>query len=739
MIRRTALLLLAMGLISIVALANPQEYSRLARLSYLEGHVSFQHPNEVDWTSASINMALQPEDRIYTGDDGRAQIEFDDGSVLYLAEKTDVEILSLREDLVQIRILVGLCTLNAVGSVGYEFDTPAAAFNTTKKGVYRFDVADDGATDAIVRKGRLEAANNHFSRRIDSGDLVHVTPGDNGTQQVSRYDDRDAWDEWTDRRNADRMAYTSRRYIPDNVYMGVSELDRYGRWVVVDSYGPAWVPYYVDSGWSPYWEGRWCYRPFWGWTWVSYEPWGWLPYHYGRWHHAGFGWCWLPGPSFGFNFWSPGLVRFYYGSSWVSWAPLGPGDYYNVNHYYYNPIYRLQINNIRMIQNRAPDDLVNRNVPGAFRTVSTETFASSSLGGRGRTGPGESVGQPWRQGRMITDGLPVQPSSSSYAPVPDRPAVRPTMEKSLPSIVRTLPANESAGRDRFVRITNPSAGTVNPGSRLEGRTVAGANESAGRSIVGTRGESPSTSGGDVGRSNGGGGNPASSIWNRRPDSVEPSSAGGRVNQTPQPRSNKEVTPRVYGRETPGSSGSRMGPPSRGSEAAPARPSVIERPRANDREAPRPSNPRPESIQPRGIQSAPTPRNERSTPSPRPQTERSRPSGSESNGYDSRSSWQRDDSSPFAGIDRSAPVGRMYEAPAARSAAPSYGSGRPAYSVPSTPFSGGGRAVYSAPATPSSSWGGSGGGVSIGGSHTTRSSPAPSAPARGAGISRPRGR
>ena len=71
----------------------------------MDGHVSFQHPNEVDWTAASVNMALQPGDRIYSGEDGRAEIEIDDGSVLHLSEKTDIEILSLRDDLIQMRAL----------------------------------------------------------------------------------------------------------------------------------------------------------------------------------------------------------------------------------------------------------------------------------------------------------------------------------------------------------------------------------------------------------------------------------------------------------------------------------------------------------------------------------------------------------------------------------------------------------------------------------------------------------
>src|SRR5437867_253666 len=332
MARRFFLPGLLVALTCSFALAGSKYDSGIARLSFLEGHVSFQHEKDADWAGAAVNLALQAGDRIYTGEDGRAEIQFDEGSVLRLAEKTDIEILSLRDDLIQVRILVGLTTLTMRSGVGFEVNTPAAAFNALRKGVYRIDVRDSGDTDAIVRKGVLDVANNSFSRRVETGELLHVTAGEKSTQALSRYEERDEWDEWNDRRNADLLAFESRKYLPADANVGVRELDRYGRWVVVEDYGPAWVPLYVDAGWSPYWDGRWCYRPYWGWTWVSYEPWGWLPYHYGRWYYTtGFGWAWIPGASFGFHFWSPGLVRFYQGPGWVSWAPLGPGDYYSFN------------------------------------------------------------------------------------------------------------------------------------------------------------------------------------------------------------------------------------------------------------------------------------------------------------------------------------------------------------------------------------------------------------------------
>jgi hypothetical protein len=455
--RRLAFFIMVVSLASLNAWAQPENgsYTRLARLSYMEGHVSYQHTSDVDWSAASINLPLEPGDRIYTGRDGRAEIEFDDGSVYRLAENADIEILSLREDLIQLRILVGLSTLTVSSNLDFEVDTPAAAFNAMRKGVYRFDVLENGDTDAIVRKGELEAANNEFTRRIESGEQMHVGLGQSPI--LAQYNKRDAWDEWNDRRNADMQAYASREYLPDTVYMGISDLDRYGRWVYVGSYGYGWVPFSVDAYWSPYSVGRWCYRPIYGWTWISYEPWGWLPFHYGRWYQsAGFGWCWLPGPAFSFNFWSPGLVSFYSGPGWISWCPLGPGDYYNVAHYHYNRgIYGYQLSRLRALETRAPGDLFNRNAHGAFRTVSVDRFRSGSFHDNRPSSGWSDVRQPWRQGTFVRDHLPIRPTSASFRADPDRTAVRPGTARTLPAVVRNSPVNRGENRGGFTRITNP--------------------------------------------------------------------------------------------------------------------------------------------------------------------------------------------------------------------------------------------------------------------------------------------
>ena len=435
---------------------NGDSYIQLTRISLIEGNPGYQRVPDEEWSAASVNMPLEPGDRIYTGRSGRIEIEFEEGSVLRLAENTDIEFLAMDEDFVQIRMLLGIASITVEKDVIFEIASPSAAFTTERNGLYRFEVAEDGGSYAIVRKGRLEAAGNNFTRIIMDGDLIHATPG--GTNPtVTANNRRDAWDEWTDRRDADRRPTSAvRRYIPDNVSIGVTELDRHGRWIYVTNYGWGWSPYSVASGWSPYSVGRWVYRPRFGWTWVSYESWGWLPYHYGRWYRdTRAGWVWIPGDGITFRFWSPGLVVFYKGTGWVSWGPLGPGDYYDMSYYRYRRIYANDLARLRVLVVRQPGNYINRNVRGAFQTVSMDHFRGVSSGVYNARR--NDISQPWRQGTLVRGGLDVSPTRESFRPAPDRQGERSRVEPNRQVVARRPPPQSQANAGRVTQINNPRA------------------------------------------------------------------------------------------------------------------------------------------------------------------------------------------------------------------------------------------------------------------------------------------
>lgn len=111
------------------------------------------------------------------------------------------------------------------------------------------------------------------------------------------------------------------------------QLSPYGRWVVAGSYGDAWVPSGVASGWAPYVNGEWLWTDY-GYTWVSNDPWGDTPFHYGSWVWEGrYGWVWVPG-----TVWAPAWVTWAYTDDYIGWAPLSPTFVLSYNGYAGRPI-----------------------------------------------------------------------------------------------------------------------------------------------------------------------------------------------------------------------------------------------------------------------------------------------------------------------------------------------------------------------------------------------------------------
>jgi hypothetical protein len=97
-----------------------------------------------------------------------------------------------------------------------------------------------------------------------------------------------------------------------------SELNDYGRWVIVPGYGTVWHPD-ADPGWRPFTYGHWVYSSD-GWVWDADEPFGWIVFHYGNWYNdRDHGWVWVPGYD-----WSPARVRWQVTDDEIGWMPLEP-------------------------------------------------------------------------------------------------------------------------------------------------------------------------------------------------------------------------------------------------------------------------------------------------------------------------------------------------------------------------------------------------------------------------------
>src|SRR2546427_12247508 len=151
--------------------------SRVGRLSYLSGPVSFRPGDVDDWTDATINYPLHNGDHVWTDNDARAEITV--GSTAFrLAPQTGFGFLALDDRTVQVRLSQGSLNVR-VRDLGedesLEIDTPNGAVSLLRSGVYRLDVDTTGDTTSVtVRSGEAEvtAAGSAFPVRREQTAIV---------------------------------------------------------------------------------------------------------------------------------------------------------------------------------------------------------------------------------------------------------------------------------------------------------------------------------------------------------------------------------------------------------------------------------------------------------------------------------------------------------------------------------------------------------------------------------------
>src|SRR5262249_22107990 len=80
----------------------------VARICYLNGSVSYARGDDPDnWQPADYNVPGTTGDRLYTGDDGRAELELHGGYALRVGAQADLEAINLTDDTKQWSLRAG--------------------------------------------------------------------------------------------------------------------------------------------------------------------------------------------------------------------------------------------------------------------------------------------------------------------------------------------------------------------------------------------------------------------------------------------------------------------------------------------------------------------------------------------------------------------------------------------------------------------------------------------------------
>jgi hypothetical protein len=401
---------------------NDDPPSRVARLSFVRGQVSFSPAGTDDWVSAVLNRPITTGDKLWADQDGRAELSLGSSS-FRIGDQTGFSFLNLDDRMTQVRLTEGTLSLRVrrlEQDESIEIDTPNLAFSVLRPGRYRISVNEAGDTTIVnVRDGSGEVTGGGSAYTVHPGQQGYFSGTDSLSADIEQLPGPDDFDSWCDERDLREDHSVARRYVSDDV-IGYEDLDDYGGWRSVPDYGTVWFPHVTVVGWAPYRYGHWVWISPWGWTWVDDAPWGFAPFHYGRWVFVGGGWGWVPCPpravavAYVRPVYAPALVAWVGGPHFavgigvgggfgpgvnVGWFPLGPREVYvpsyrvsrtyvnNVNisnttvnqtviNNYYNTTVinkNVTVNNVRY---------VNQGVPGGVTATSAQTFTSARPVGR---------------------------------------------------------------------------------------------------------------------------------------------------------------------------------------------------------------------------------------------------------------------------------------------------------------------------------------------------------------------
>ena len=277
--------------------AADTSHARVIRLSLVQGDVRFAREAHGDpladqkasWETAQANLPIR-QGYVVATDNGRGEVEFENGAMAFLNENSVLEFfdLSLDDGARTTRLVLrqGSASFYVNPSSGDYFSVTGGDFTVeaSGKGSFRINNFDDGS-NVDVLTGHASVLHNKETTQLSKGQSLSMKAGE-GSVNIGRLPADDDFDHWVSGRidTVSTATNASLQYTSSSYYLpGYADLYTYGAWSSCGGYGYGWRPFGASFGWSPFTAGQWLWDPGFGWTFASFQPWGWAPYHYGGW------------------------------------------------------------------------------------------------------------------------------------------------------------------------------------------------------------------------------------------------------------------------------------------------------------------------------------------------------------------------------------------------------------------------------------------------------------------------
>ncbi|PYS90965.1 MAG: hypothetical protein DMF64_13640 [Acidobacteria bacterium] len=181
-------------------------------VNFVAGNVTLIHAGAE--SALAPTDELRPGDVVKTGADGRCEVLLNPGSYLRVGANADFELTDTSLDHLSIKLNRGSAIIEAIGFDDPQFNinvnTPRGRVALIRAGLYRINVAANGATDVAVYKGR--ATVGATATIVKAGQKAVV--GQDSALALAKLDknDMDALDVWS-RARAEELAQANSRLM----------------------------------------------------------------------------------------------------------------------------------------------------------------------------------------------------------------------------------------------------------------------------------------------------------------------------------------------------------------------------------------------------------------------------------------------------------------------------------------------------------------------------------------------
>jgi hypothetical protein len=281
-----------------------ESHVRIVRLSEVQGTVEVDRGTGQGFEKAALNMPMTEGMKLAAKADGRAEVEFEDGSTVRITPGTRIDFsqLALEDSGTRVSTLAlmqGMAYVDYTGkgkTDAFTFQFKDEKVRPEQAAHFRVNLQEASAVLAVLN-GELKVDGPSGQVEVAKNKSVSFDLANDNKYTLAKNVEEMPFDAWDKQQTKYQQAYASRGSYNNYPYgYGVSDLNYYGSYSNVPGYGTMWQPYFAGAGWSPFADGSWMFYPGLGYTWVSAYPWGWMPYRYGNWAFVpGYGWGWSPG------------------------------------------------------------------------------------------------------------------------------------------------------------------------------------------------------------------------------------------------------------------------------------------------------------------------------------------------------------------------------------------------------------------------------------------------------------